>query len=1472
MDRSRLDQLSFEELKNEALSYGLVPASSCEQLIDQIMSHLERNGPVSDFGIMLPDGTSSCNTRATVQPQQSSDIPSARSTPLVADPSMQQMFGFFSELMKQQSDLMQQVTNLIAATRISNTNPQIVSSSDSSGAAILNQRPVLASVPVAQAVNLLASQLPSFSGSEDENIDIWIEKVERVSRIHDVSDQVTLLAASSKLNKSAKDWLDLNSGTVNDSWFNLKQAISQRFKRDIPFRVTFQKVESRKWNFSKESFQDYAMQKLKLLQNIRLPEKQSIDFLISGIGSPSLRASATLIQAETIDQFLDKMHSLTLAFGDPSKKTPPVPVKPVNSKDYPKKEETTCKTSPPSDSSKELFCVYCRTKGHTRDNCSRLKKKEQNFPGNSSGNSSAVASIEETSSSQSSETSQSFQSLQPIQSSQSSHSPTVAFVDIGSPYRISDNIVKVTAINETNCSLDALIDTGSAVSFIRPSIFSNLINQPLNQLKAPSRSFKALNKSIIKVFGEFTFDFQLAIFPNKTFKVPFLVLEDDELFVDLILGRDFLQMYKIVIVCETFGNENSKIQLFSEIASLDDNSQSVLPGYSDETIFESDFGPSVDEKLVSLIREVENTSVIPIEDGHAITVSLKDNTTYAYSPRRFAWSERRQIREITDDLLQRGIIKPSISPYCARVVPVIKKNGTMRLCIDLRPLNDRVIKQKYPFPLMEDCFSRLGNKKVFTLLDLKDGFHQIDVHPDHSKYFAFATPDGQFEYTKLPFGYCEAPAEFQKRMIQIFQPLLREDKVLIYIDDILVPSCTVEENLSSLKEVFLILKQYRFKLNYKKCHFLKEKIEYLGYILSPSGITLSDRHVKAVRDFPIPKNITQLQRFLGLANFFRKFIRDYAVKGRPLHNLLRKSVSFNFNDDCLKAFQILKQELISYPVLRLYDPYAETELHTDASSLALAAILFQKQESGKLAPIAYYSQATNSAEARYHSFELEMLAVVKAVERFHIFLYGLEFTIVTDCHALVYAVNKAHLNPRFARWTLRLQNYRFKILHRSGQKMAHVDALSRISEVSALVEALPLERELEVKQLQDPRIKEIAEQLEFSDNPKFELIRGLVYRKDSNLPRFAVPESMIDNVIRIYHDDLAHCGLEKAVQGLSVHYWFPSLHKRVHDHISKCVTCLTSNSGFKSSEGEMQITDTPSEPFRILHMDHFGPLCESSNGSKHILVIIDAFTRYVWLFSTKSTTSKEVIKHLTSLFHILGFPEKIVSDRGTAFTSHEFSEFLSSRNIKHRLIAVAAPWANGLAERANRFLKSSLKKLVNENRDWEICLETVQYVFNNTRHSALKSSPSKLLLGYDQRNNTDADLVKFLNEIAGVEIDFSLEREKDRELALNVAEKIKSYNKLYYDKHHRKPMSYKPGDLVMIRDVSIKAGECKKLKPDFKGPFRVTKVLDKNRYVVQDIPGSSITSRPYNSILSPDRLKLWIKAFPNHNHDVQVKV
>lgn len=225
-----------------------------------------------------------------------------------------------------------------------------------------------------------------------------------------------------------------------------------------------------------------------------------------------------------------------------------------------------------------------------------------------------------------------------------------------------------------------------------------------------------------------------------------------------------------------------------------------------------------------LNRGIENQSLPTVDDGHCVTVKLKDTSTYAYAPHRFAHSERLQLRAITDDLLRRGIIKPSTSPYCARIVPFRKKDGTLRLCVDLRPLNSRVEKQKYPFPLIEDCVAGLGDKSVFTLLDMKDGFHQINVHAEHTKYFSFTTPDGQFEYVKLPFGYSEAPAEFQKRIVQILQPFIREDKVLVYIDDILIASNSVEENIvRNIETSFVNAQKIWIRVELPKMQIFKEK-------------------------------------------------------------------------------------------------------------------------------------------------------------------------------------------------------------------------------------------------------------------------------------------------------------------------------------------------------------------------------------------------------------------------------------------------------------------------------------------------------------------------------------------------------------------------------------------------------------------------------------------------------------------------
>lgn len=242
--------------------------------------------------------------------------------------------------------------------------------------------------------------------------------------------------------------------------------------------------------------------------------------------------------------------------------------------------------------------------------------------------------------------------------------------------------------------------------------------------------------------------------------------------------------------------------------------------------------------------------------------------------------------------------------------------------------------------------------------------------------------------------------------------------------------------------------------------------------------------------------------------------------------------------------------------------------------------------------------------------------------------------------------------------------------------MAHVDALSRCV---AHVGAMPLERELELRQLSDPRI---SQNLEFHDSNKFALIDGLIYRKVDF--KFVIPESMVANVIRAHHDEMAYCGLEKTVKGIQKNYWFPSLRKRVQEYVDNCLTCIMSNCSLNKSEGETQLFPSPKSPLEVLHIDHFGSLNESSENYRYILVVVDAHTRFTWLFATRTTNSKETIACLSTIINTFGKPLEIVSDRGSGFTSIEFTDFMDYRlAIKHRKVAVAAPWANGLVERVN---------------------------------------------------------------------------------------------------------------------------------------------------------------------------------------------
>lgn len=302
-------------------------------------------------------------------------------------------------------------------------------------------------------------------------------------------------------------------------------------------------------------------------------------------------------------------------------------------------------------------------------------------------------------------------------------------------------------------------------------------------------------------------------------KIPFdieLHILSNNVANELVIGRDFLEKEKITLIytpSKVTEILNSQFLSHFNVCEITDK----ITGQIENC--QIDFTENIRNKLVKLLVEAENADVTTINDDYAVRVNLRDRSIYAYALRRFTLEEKRQIREIVDDLLKRGIIKPSNSPYCARLVPVRKRNSTLRLCVDLRPLNNRVIKQKFPFPLIEDCIANLGNKSVFTVLDLKDGFHHIKVHAEDTKYFSFATSDGQYEYNYLPFGFSESPAEFQKRLINILQPLIQQNKVIVYVDDIMIATNSVDQNLEITKETLLILKKYGFKFNYKNVSF-----------------------------------------------------------------------------------------------------------------------------------------------------------------------------------------------------------------------------------------------------------------------------------------------------------------------------------------------------------------------------------------------------------------------------------------------------------------------------------------------------------------------------------------------------------------------------------------------------------------------------------------------------------------------------
>ena len=393
------------------------------------------------------------------------------------------------------------------------------------------------------------------------------------------------------------------------------------------------------------------------------------------------------------------------------------------------------------------------------------------------------------------------------------------------------------------------------------------------------------------------------------------------------------------------------------------------------------------------------------------------------------------------EMLDGNVISPTQSPWASPIVLVSKRDGGTRFCVDYRKLNSVTKLDVFPLPRIDDCLDVLSGTRYFSTLDLSSGFWQVKMEAESAEKTAFVTHCGSYQFNVMPFGLVNVPSTFQRLMEKVMSGLMPE-KCLTYIDDILVVGTNFSEHLSNLEAVFERLREASLKLKSTKCKLIQREVTYLGYRVSEDGMSADPAKLDAVKTFPIPTDVKKVRSFVGLASYYRRFVPDFAKIARPLHNLT-KNARFQWTDDCQRAFEQLKEALVTAPVLAYPDFSRPFRLETDASGEGLGAVLSQEQADGTMRPIAYASRSLQGAEARYPATELEALGVVWAVKKLRHYLYGHQCTIVTDHQPLRSLLNTPHPSGKLARWGLALQELDVRIVYRPGKKNQAADALSR---------------------------------------------------------------------------------------------------------------------------------------------------------------------------------------------------------------------------------------------------------------------------------------------------------------------------------------------------------------------------------------------------------------------------------------------
>lgn len=709
---------------------------------------------------------------------------------------------------------------------------------------------------------------------------------------------------------------------------------------------------------------------------------------------------------------------------------------------------------------------------------------------------------------------------------------------------------------------------------------------------------------------------------------------------------------------------------------------------------------------------------------------------------------------------------------------------------------------------------------MFTKLDLRNAYHLVRIREGDEWKTAFNTHLGHFEYLVMPFGLTNAPAVFQALINDVLKDFLNKF-VFVYLDDILIFSPTLDSHQTHVKAVLQRLLENKLFIKAEKCQFHTQSTCFLGFKIGPGQIQADPEKVRAVTEWPRPTSRRLLQQFLGFANFYRRFVRDYSRLAAPLTQLTSAARPFLWSPEAESAFLLLKEKFSNAPILIQPNVSKQFIVEVDASDSGVGAVLSQRsEEDNKLHPVAFFSRRLSPAEKNYDVGNRELLAIKLALEEWRHWLEGAElpFIVWTDHKNLSYIQTAKRLNSRQARWQLFFTRFNFSVTYRPGSRNTKPDALSRQhgqdNTISCPEEIIPASRV--VASLTWEIEDNIREALQSDPDP-------------GNGPpnRTFVPQSARSQVLQWGHTSrwACHPGVNRTLALLKRKFWWPTMELDVRRFVAACSVCARGKSSHRPPAGHLRPLPVPSRPWSHIALDFITGL-PPSEGNTVILTIIDRFSKAVHFvplskLPTATETAQLLVQHV---FRLHGIPADVVSDRGPQFTSAVWKAFCQALGASVSLSSGYHPQTNGQTERANQHLESVLRCVAATNpSSWSSFLPWAEYANNSQASAATGITPFEASLGYLPPLFPSQE-----EEIAVPSVQHHLRRchriwSQTRTALLNSTEK----NKRFADRHRIPAPAYTEGQLVWLssQTVSLRV-ESRKLAPRYLGPFPITKIIN----------------------------------------------